>query len=167
MITMGKHSYNITKDIDCYSGVNLTIGKFCSVGSGFKIISGEHPCVAYPSVVSQYPFREQHWNDNYPPSKGNGTVTIGNDVWIATDVTILEGVTVGDGAILGTKSVIGSDVPPYTIAIGNPWKPLRKRFRESVIAKLLLIKWWDWEDDKIKQSIPFMIDFELFVETYK
>ena len=37
---------------------------------------------------------------------------------------------------------------------GNPAKLITYRFDEETIAKLLKIKWWDWEDEKIKEVVP-------------
>lgn len=52
-------------------------------------------------------------------------ITIGNDVWIGANVTILKGVTIGDGAVIGAGSVVTRDIPPYTVAAGNPIRLLR------------------------------------------
>ena len=35
---------------------------------------------------------------------------------------ILKGVTIGEGAVVGAGSVVTHDVPPWTIAAGNPAK---------------------------------------------
>lgn len=166
MITLGEHTYcaNV-KGIDCYEKTLLTFGKFCAIGSGLKIMSGQHPPVEHPECITQFPLYDQFGFDYYP-SKMDGKVVVGNDVWIATDVTILDGVTIGDGAILGAKSVIGSDVPPYTIAIGNPWRVLRKRFDDLTIEALLKIKWWDWPMDKIRAAAPYMKTLDKFMEKY-
>jgi len=32
----------------------------------------------------------------------------------------MKGVTVGEGAIIGVNSVVYTDVPPHTVAMGNP-----------------------------------------------
>ena len=57
--------------------------------------------------------------------------------------------TVG-GAIIGSTSTIAKDVPPYAIVVGNPGKVVKYRFTQAQIEGLLQIKWWDWEEDKIK-----------------
>jgi maltose O-acetyltransferase len=39
---------------------------------------------------------------------------------------ILAGVTIGDGAIVGAGTVVTADVPPHSIASGNPARIVRK-----------------------------------------
>jgi Acetyltransferase (isoleucine patch superfamily) len=52
-------------------------------------------------------------------------IKIGNDVWIGGGVSITQGVSIGDNAIIGCGSVVTKDVPPNTIAAGNPCRALR------------------------------------------
>lgn len=47
-------------------------------------------------------------------------VTIGDNVWIGEYASIGKGVTVGEGAIIAAHAVVTKDVPPYTVAAGNP-----------------------------------------------
>ena len=82
-----------------------------------------------------------------------GDIVIGNDVWIGYEAIVLSGVTIGDGAIIGTRSVVTKDVPPYTIVGGIPAKPIRKRFSDEVISKLLELQWWNWSENRIKEKI--------------
>ena len=74
-------------------------------------------------------------------------------MWIGYEAVILSGVTIGDGAIIGTRAVVTKDVPPYTIVGGVPAKPIRKRFDDETIKKLEEVRWWNWDDEKIRQSI--------------
>ena len=83
------------------------------------------------------------------PHKSKFNTSVGNDVWIGSGVTIMSGVTIGDGAIIGARSVVASDVPPYAIYAGNPARLIRYRFHENIIIKLLELKWWAWEANKI------------------
>jgi acetyltransferase-like isoleucine patch superfamily enzyme len=49
-------------------------------------------------------------------------VVVEEDVEIGSDVTLLAGVHVGRGAAVGSGSVVRTNVPPYSIVIGNPAK---------------------------------------------
>lgn len=88
---------------------------------------------------------------HYPVNKDK--LKIGNDVWIGYEAVILSGVTIDDGAIIGTRAVVTKDVHSYTIVGGVPAKPIRKRFDEGTIQKLEEIRWWDWEEERIKKNI--------------
>lgn len=79
---------------------------------------------------------------------------IGNDVWLGYEAVVMSGVKIGDGAIIGTRAVVTKDVPPYTIVGGVPARPIRKRFDDAVIERLEALRWWDWDEEKIRRSIP-------------
>lgn len=53
-------------------------------------------------------------------------VRICRNAWIGHNVFILKGVTVGEGAIIGVNSVVLADIPPYSVAIGNPARVIVK-----------------------------------------
>lgn len=53
------------------------------------------------------------------------SVTIGNDVWIGGNTVILPGASIGDGCTIGAGSVVRGNIPPRTMAAGNPAKVKR------------------------------------------
>ena len=143
----------------------LRIGSFCGIGPNVTILLGlEHR----PDWVTIYPFNR--FLSEYIDLKGNpatkGPVVIGNDVWIGMNSFILSGVTIGDGAVIGACSVVTRNVGPYTIVAGNPAKVIRKRFDQETIDKLLKIKWWDWNIERIKENMPLLLSNKLeeFIE---
>lgn len=81
-----------------------------------------------------------------------GPISIGNDVWIASHVVIGSGANIGDGAVIGANSVVVGNVPPYAVAVGSPARVVKYRFDERLITQLLEIRWWEWEDERIKQN---------------
>jgi len=47
-------------------------------------------------------------------------VTIGRRVWIGANVIVLPGVRIGDNTVVGAGSVVKNDLPPNSVAVGNP-----------------------------------------------
>jgi acetyltransferase-like isoleucine patch superfamily enzyme len=156
----------------------LKIGKFCSIAWGLTIYLGGMHNTRW---ISTFPFGRAHQNifNNYPDvckvenlksyKSSNGDVVIGNDVYIGSNVLILSGVKIGDGAVISTNSVIYENVKPYTVVGGNPSKVWFYRFSEEVIKDLLEMKWWDWQDSKINEIVPFLCssDTKSLIEYYK
>ncbi|WP_071585616.1 DapH/DapD/GlmU-related protein [Selenomonas sputigena] len=47
-------------------------------------------------------------------------IHIGDKAWLGFNVIVLKGVSIGEGAVIGAGSVVTSDVPAYSVAVGNP-----------------------------------------------
>lgn len=139
-----------------FIGDRLLIGKFCALARGVKfIMNGANHKL---SGFSTYPFQifGNGWETVMPaldelPNKGD--TRIGHDVWIGYDSLIMPGVQIGHGAIVSSRSVVTRDVAPYTVVGGNPAQPLKQRFSDEVIARLLQIAWWDWPVEKISRNL--------------
>ena len=163
--SVGKFSYGINAPLVFNNTTgdksgSLKIGKFCSIGSGVIILlGGEHR----PDWVTTYPFSTffGKFKDYKGTSTTKGDVIIGSDVWIGMNVLILSGVTVGDGAVIGAGSVVTKDIQPYAIVAGNPAKLIRKRFDQDTIDRLLEIKWWDWDAERINENMALLLSNNL------
>ncbi|HKE28855.1 MAG TPA: acyltransferase [Bryobacteraceae bacterium] len=55
--------------------------------------------------------------------------------WIGQNSFILKGVTIGEGAIIGVNSVVVTDIPPYSVAMGNPARVVVKSAGPPVTPK--------------------------------
>lgn len=137
----------------------LVIGKFCSIACGAKFLfnAANHSLCS----LSSYPFPIffEEWGLEPDPVSiarawdNHGDILVGNDIWIGFEAVILAGVSIGDGAIIGSRAVVTKDVPPYTIVGGVPAKPIRRRFDNEIISKLLALRWWDWPEEKIRRNL--------------
>lgn len=101
-------SFNLT--LLCSS--NLIIGDDCIFASDVFVSTENHsmdPRVSYldGNLISK-------------------DVNIGNGVWLGEKVIILPGVTIGKKAIIGAGSVVTKNIPPYSIAVGNPAKVVKR-----------------------------------------
>ncbi len=76
------------------------------------------------------------------------------------------GMGVGTGAVVGSGAVVTKDVDPFTIAVGVPAKPIRKRFSDSIIEKLPEIAWWNWDRATLEARFDDLYNIEQFIEKY-
>lgn len=147
-----------------FIGDKLIIGKFCAIAKGIEfIMNGANHRI---NSITTYPFNimGNGWEKSAPSLselKLKGDTIVGNDVWIGQNVTVLPAVHIGDGAIIGANSVVAKDIPPYSVAVGNPCEVKRKRFDEDLIEYLLQIKWWDWDAEKIFKNMDALCSGDL------
>ena len=63
---------------------------------------------------------------------------------------------IGDGAIIGTNAIVASDIPPYSIAVGNPVRVIRQRFDDETIVLLERLQWWNKPIEEIDALMPIL-----------
>lgn len=138
---------------------SLRVGKYSSIAPNvvFCEINDNHLCAVNKRCV---------YTTNWSQPPGNGDIEIGSDVWIGRNVLILPGVKIGNGVIVGAGAVVTKDVPDYAVLVGNPGRVKRYRFEKNQIKRLLQIKWWDWDYDKVVRAKEDMLDIEGFLEKY-
>lgn len=140
----------------------LIIGKFCSIACGAKFLfnSANHALRSLSNYTFPLFFEEWGLNKKNVASAwdNKGDIIIGNDVWIGYEAVIMAGVHIGDGAVIAARAVVTKNVPPYTIVGGTPARKIRMRFEEETIAKLQQIQWWNWPVEKIRRSLPYIME---------
>jgi acetyltransferase-like isoleucine patch superfamily enzyme len=90
----------------------LTIGKGCDISSGVHIYthSSARRCVSARAV----------------PVVDTSPVEIGDHVFIGANAVVSMGVTIGSHAVVGAGAVVTRDVPPYTVVVGVPARPVAR-----------------------------------------
>lgn len=146
------------------------VGKFCSIASHVRLNPGNHPMgrVTQHHMTyrrAQYGFGDMD-DDAFFDWRRADKVVIGHDVWLGHGVLVMPGVSIGTGAVVGAGAVVTKDIEPYTVAVGVPAKPLRRRFPDEVAEKLLAIAWWDWPRDLLEARFDDLNDIEAFLRKY-
>ncbi|HCS91938.1 MAG TPA: hypothetical protein DIW77_18395 [Chromatiaceae bacterium] len=112
--------------IDIGDGVTLNDGAY--VTSLFGISIGARTSIAEYVSLRDY---DHGWQDPDVPIQEQGYVgapiRIGCDCWLGRGVFVKGGVSIGDGSVIGANAVVTKDIPPMSVAAGNPARVLRKR----------------------------------------
>ena len=165
---IGDYSY-VTGDCDI---IYSDIGKFCSIAGRVRINPGNHPMwratqhhFTYRSA--QYGFAPED-DASFFDWRREHKVRIGHDVWIGHGAIVLPGIEIGSGAVVGAGSVVTKDVPAYTVVVGVPAKPVKRRLSEQVEEKLLRIRWWDWPHERLASALADFrsLSVEAFAQKY-
>lgn len=66
---------------------------------------------------------DAHFND--PRTSQPKPIIIQDDVFIGANVVVKKGVTIGENSVIGMNSVVVHDIPPNSVAVGNPCRVIR------------------------------------------
>lgn len=105
-----QHGLRIGEKVDCFSwsGMDFQYPGLITIGNEVTIASGCR-MLAHDSSVGYL-----------TKSTRVGVVEIGDHCFIGADTTILPNVRIGEWCIIGAGSVVTKDVPPRSVAAGNP-----------------------------------------------
>ena len=114
-------------------GCNVQINDSVHIAAIKQVSIGDNVLIASRVFISDHNHGDYQAQDllsspDIPPAKRPLTyrpVCIGNNVWLGEQVCILPGVSIGDGSIIGANSVVTHDIPPNSIAAGNPARVIR------------------------------------------
>jgi acetyltransferase-like isoleucine patch superfamily enzyme len=99
------------------SARDLRIGSDVMVGPNLVIECDDH---RYDAIgVSMYENRA---------NRAVGGAIVEDDVWIGANVTVLKGARISEGCVVGAGSVVIGRLPPYTVCVGVPCRPVKSRF---------------------------------------
>ena len=93
------------------------------IGAAREIRIGDNVMLAADVYVM-----DSDWHDLYnriSPCRNVKPVTIADNAWIGDSAIVCKGVTVGENSVVGAGSVVVDDVPPNSIAVGNPARVVR------------------------------------------
>src|SRR5580704_18648655 len=103
------HNVFINQNCTFYDLGGLDIADDVMIGPNVSIITSGHPLE---------PSRRRTVAIGTP-------IVIERNAWIAAGAIIVGGVTVGENSVVAAGSVVTKDIPPNTLAAGNPAKVIR------------------------------------------
>ena len=121
-------------------GIHTTIGKGSYANFNFTVLDEGKVTIGAsvfigPNVSLLTPIHPLCWQDRnafFNEKTGvvtnlerAGAITIGDNCWLGGNVTVCGGVTIGEGCVIGAGSVVTRDIPPNSLAVGNPCRVLR------------------------------------------
>ncbi len=105
--------------VDCNK---ITVGDNVLIASNVQIYTAAHPVELSERLTPGWnPDSDEYFCRTYALP-----VTIGSGCWLGGGVIVLPGVTVGEGCVIGAGSVVTRDIPPHSVAVGNPCRIIRK-----------------------------------------
>ena len=113
------YGYNIEIGNNFYSNHNLIILDPAKVKFGNNVFIGPN-CGFY---TPEHPLDAETRNLGLEFAK---PITVGNNVWFGGNVIVLGGVAIGDNSVIGAGSVVTRDIPPNSVAVGNPCRVIKE-----------------------------------------
>jgi acetyltransferase-like isoleucine patch superfamily enzyme len=126
-------SYSVIEDYAIINNAvgDIVIGNHTRIGVGNTIIGpvtiGNKVNLAQNVVVSGLNHNFGDINQTIVEQGVNTKkIVIHDDVWIGANSVVLAGVTIGEHVVVGGGSVVTKDISPYSVAMGNPARVVKK-----------------------------------------
>ena len=112
-ISIGDNTF-IGRDNFFSSGHAIRVGEYCLTTIGCRFISSSH--------IAETPWL---------PILSTGTtqddtITIGPNCFFGAGATVLGNLEIGHGSVIGANSLVLTDLPAFSLAIGNPARVLKR-----------------------------------------
>ena len=113
-------------------GDRVSMNDDVHIGCALSIMIGDDVLLAGKIFISDHnhgeyrgPRQDSAYSLPSDRALGLAPVVIGDRVWLGEMVSVLPGVTIGEGSIIGSNSVVSRNIPPMTIAVGSPARPVK------------------------------------------
>ena len=117
--TFGKFS-GANFGFTCLDVCPVYIGDNVMIGPNVTLATPMHPLLPAERNVRQRP-DGSYYNLEYAKP-----IRIEDNCWLASNVVVCGGVTIGEGSVIGAGSVVTRNIPPHSLAVGNPCRVIRK-----------------------------------------
>lgn len=108
-LTIGERTF-INYGCSLAASLSITVGPDCHLGTYVMLMDNDFHRLEPERRLER------------PPS---APINIQEKVWLCSRVIVLRGVTIGAGSVVGAGSIVSKDIPPRTLAVGAPARPVR------------------------------------------
>ncbi len=139
-VTVG--SFAVIEALRPDRGINVTIGDGTYIGHFHRLTAVTRVTIGANVLIADRVYISDtghNYDDLTRPINQQGLmdgneVEIGDGAWIGIGAAIVGNVRIGRNAIVGANAVVRSDVPDFSVAIGNPAQIVRRHDGER----------WEW-----------------------
>lgn len=133
-LKIGKYS-TLTWNVLIEGGAKTKIGDRVFLGPGTKLLTSTYKIDGYYTV--------EHLPQGCQETE-YGDIEIEDDAYIGANCVIMPGVKIGEGAVVGANSLVLNELEPWTVYVGSPCTPVRKREKPTRERQVALNKKnWD------------------------
>ena len=133
----------------------IRIGDYSLICPGVRISSACRVTIGHSVMMANRVYlTDSDWHDLYDrtaPGRG-APITIGDNVWLGDSALVCKGVTIGDNSVVGAGAVVVDDVPPDSVAAGNPARVVKTLDRARPMKTRR-----DWFADPAQLSRDFQV----------
>ena len=139
-LTLGRNCRIEAYSLDGSQNKRLIFGKDIQLNDNVHINAMERVEIGNNVLMASYVFisdnshgcykgNERDCNPETPPIERNyliSPVIIEDNVWIGEAAIVMMGVKIGRGSVIGAHALVNKDIPPHSIAVGNPAKVIKQ-----------------------------------------
>lgn len=105
-ISIGDGTY-LNRNVEIVAASSVTLGRNCAIGRDVIVMDSDQHAVGGAPFVAE-------------------PVLVEDRAWIGARTIILKGVTIGHDSLVGAGSIVTHDIPPWSVAVGQPARVIRE-----------------------------------------
>lgn len=129
----------------CILHGSIKFGRYTQVGPNVGLFSRNHSMNGLTPYQGSALFEKE-----LKKNSSNKPIVVGHSSWIGRGATILSGVNIGNHVIVGAGSVVTSDLPDFSVAVGNPARIKKYKYTEKLRAAITASNWWEKDPEDLE-----------------